>query len=76
MDGEPEKMSISKRSTREMTCDSQNLINAGDVASLSPLIALARIYPALSTFGQNPGPDRLDPLPHADANLAIPTKSQ
>lgn len=59
-----------------MVYDSQNLINAGDVASLSPLIALAKINPALSIFGQNPGPGRLDPLPHADTSLVIPTTSQ
>lgn len=51
-------------------------MRAGDEANRSPLRALAKMNPLRSTFDQNPGPGRLDPLPHADTNLAIPTTSQ
>ena len=51
-----------------------NLNKAGEFARRSPLNALAKMYPALSTLLQIPGLAR--PLCHADATLAIPTKSQ
>lgn len=52
----------------------QNLSNAGEFARRSPLSALAKMNPALSTLLQIPGLGR--PLSQADASLAIPTKSQ
>lgn len=56
--------------------DVQNLIKAGDVANRSPLIALAKMNPALSTLAQNPFPVLIEPLPKAEAIRANPTRSQ
>ena len=53
---------------------SQKRINAGAAASRSPLIALARTYPALRARAQPAPPDLIIPLFHADATrAALPT---
>ena len=46
------------------------------MAKRSPLIALARMKPALSTLAQSPRPFLVEPLPHADTKRASPTTSQ
>ena len=56
--------------------DGPNRRSAGDVASLSPLIALASIRPALSTFDHQPVTGLERPRFQADTSLAMPTTSQ
>jgi len=58
------------------TGDSQNLMRAGLVAKRSPLIALAKIYPALCARAQTPLPGRVIPRFHAEAIRARPTITQ
>lgn len=52
----------------------QNLMRAGEAASLSPLMALARIKPALRALAQSPF--SVIPRPHAEITLAMPTTIQ
>ena len=54
----------------------QNRMRAGEVASRSPLMALARMKPALSTRAHTPRPFLVEPRPQADTRRAKPTTAQ
>jgi len=51
-------------------------MRAGEAASLSPLMALARIKPPLWNLPHKPLSVLVTPLPHAETILAMPTKNQ
>jgi hypothetical protein len=53
-----------------------NRMSEGDVPSLSPLIALASMKPALSSLDHQPAPALETPLFQAEMSLAMPTTSQ
>lgn len=51
-------------------------MSAGEVANRSPLMALAKIKPALCARDQSPHSGRVIPRPHADTTRATPTTTQ